>query len=405
MGQFVKKRKDRIITNKLLFILLFLSQILIGQTRKVLVVLKNQNPKITPELYFDLGFKSYVISKKSIIVDMIEVEPRVFPLKMFLSQTLERGVNCPLGPNINKIFSLEEFNSFTNINLNVCNNGSAYLSNFELKQPFKSIVCIEDNIVLNKSNVTNFKFRLKGQDWEDLPQNLFDKANQGFKISEILKIPSNYIGNIDFKGVLIVKNKYPLGTIFLDPTQPSFETNIITYTITSCSLKLLSSLPNMVKCAGGSDGSIRFKFDRDLESADEKLNLILKNSKGGVLGTRSVSASEFNNKNQEYIWEGIPSDTYILNYQVIKNNNGSIPLESNPIIVGTPEALSFTTTAIQPVSCYEGNNGQFMLTPGGGTGKYNYTISNVISNQVIATGEIARGTSTTLTGLKKGNIK
>ncbi len=344
------------------------------------------------------------------ILTLISLKESLWPLRIsiggyYVPLTSTNPV-CKEDISIN--YSLLNFNTDENLGTSACD-GEGGVYGFNLNEPQVSVgIC--DKIKIAKRQVTKYQYMLPGKGWVDFPisnQTLIDGIlTLNFKPIDLLG--SSVLGNIMIKGILEKNNNYDTLNISNNgilTSVPSFETNIITYTITSCSLKLLSSLPNMVKCAGGSDGSIRFKFDRDLESADEKLNLILKNSKGGVLGTRSVSASEFNNKNQEYIWEGIPSDTYILNYQVIKNNNGSIPLESNPIIVGTPEALSFTTTAIQPVSCYDGNNGQFMLTPGGGTGKYNYTISNVISNQVIVTGEIARGTSTTLTGLKKGEYK
>ncbi|QYS85492.1 SprB repeat-containing protein [Flavobacterium oreochromis] len=368
----------------------------------------------TNKLIYDARTKEY---------ELLEVSINDFPLR-FESRHYVKGFysnfnkNLRIGPddclrNDKTLMSYEDYISKKNRLLVGCDAGILIIP-FILDSK-QSVIGSCETLSIEGKMITSYFYLDNELNWKPFPKEyltFFDDeiTRLNFKPEKIFG--NSFSGNIKIKG-LIRKEELlalPKGTQFIlynngvPKNVDEFETNIVINDIFLCSIQIVDIKGNAVKCAGGSDGSIKFKFDRDLGSADEKLNLILKNSKGGVLGTRSVSASEFNNKNQEYIWEGIPSDTYILNYQVITNTSSRLPLESNPIIVGTPEALSFTTTAIQPVSCYEGNNGQFMLTPGGGTGKYNYTISNVISNQVIATGEIARGTSTTLTGLKKRGI-
>lgn len=209
--------------------------------------------------------------------------------------------------------------------------------------------------------------------------------NESFTFNKTDFLPNSYTGNIYFK-VLIDTDSTVVGE--------EVYSNIITYTVISCSPKLVSStVVSNAKCFNSSDGSILFKFDRDLD-LNEKFIFTLKNSvNNGVVDQREVLASEFNSHNQEYLWSSLHESSYVLEYQTIKGTDAPSSLVSSPsILITSPSKVTFSTSKTN-VLCHGAATGAITVEASGGTGNYQYSKDGGASWQ----------SSNVFTGLVAGN--
>ncbi|MFK7079693.1 hypothetical protein V3468_14980, partial [Flavobacterium oreochromis] len=185
------------------------------------------------------------------ILTLISLKESLWPLRIsiggyYVPLTSTNPV-CKEDISIN--YSLLNFNTDENLGTSACD-GEGGVYGFNLNEPQVSVgIC--DKIKIAKRQVTKYQYMLPGKGWVDFPisnQTLIDGIlTLNFKPIDLLG--SSVLGNIMIKGILEKNNNYDTLNISNNgilTSVPSFETNIITYTITSCSLKLLSSLPNMV---------------------------------------------------------------------------------------------------------------------------------------------------------------
>ncbi|MDC1285519.1 T9SS type A sorting domain-containing protein [Flavobacteriaceae bacterium] len=153
------------------------------------------------------------------------------------------------------------------------------------------------------------------------------------------------------------------------------SSNIVTY-------KIIPSAPGVVihpidntNCAvaGISNGRFVAEFDRPLKSG-EKISISLsRNDPLGVMGFTTEIATSLDSNNS-FTWP-TPlevADFYFIEYKAILGSDGSNPKTSREFDINDPPPISFDAVEKTAVNCFDGDDGEVLLTVSGGAGGFEY---------------------------------
>lgn len=196
------------------------------------------------------------------------------------------------------------------------------------------------------------------------PTSVSTTFNQTFQFNRAAYVPSDYIGNIDFR-VLIDSNSSITGE--------EIYSNIIYYNIIPCP-PFLNATPITEKtsCIYKSDGQVTLSFDRSLISNEHfEFNFFTKDNV--LIPTPSITLDATLKK---YTFSGIAQGEYYIKYQTFigaqQTSTNSAPYPTFKI--EPPTQFQFEIIETQP-SCYN-ESGKIQIKASGGTGPYLYKIDS-----------------------------
>ena len=236
--------------------------------------------------------------------------------------------------------------------------------------------------------------------WANFPNDLLGSHQVTFKLEDLFgNQASNYHNtNIKFRMQKYCTGKY---------------TNIVTYTMISCSPQLLSFTPSNTQCSYTDDGSFSMILDRDLASGKKlvtslffEFEPVTKPTVFNLLDQKDTTVL-IDNGDGTYTYQW-PSDTPILpgNYKVRYQTYDTTA--SNPVwdslegtedgfVIGNPPPITFSATKQNDVYCKGGSDGDIQLNASGGVGGFKYELNN--SGTWIP---FAASNTHNITGLPKG---
>ncbi|MDE3743069.1 T9SS type A sorting domain-containing protein [Maribacter polysaccharolyticus] len=165
-------------------------------------------------------------------------------------------------------------------------------------------------------------------------------------------------------------------------TEDKSESDIITYTVNPCPLKLDTTVnPNPasknVTCNGGSDGGFTVTFDRELTNTEYlEISFIRDNNNDGNFEEEpydtsgQLFADDFTNRS--YTYTGLSVGNYEIEWNQGLIAGGSlIPGGTATFQVTEPDPLGYSLTVpVQDVTCTL--DGEINISPSGGSGNYKY---------------------------------
>ncbi|TVZ53367.1 SprB repeat-containing protein [Dokdonia sp. Hel_I_53] len=188
----------------------------------------------------------------------------------------------------------------------------------------------------------------------------------------------NSLPNLNTPGIVRFRLDYGNGVL----------SDIVTYTITSCSPEIVGQPETkQTTCNYSNDGEFTVTFDRplDLDNGEQLTNIgVYSAGPDGVINTSddvftSASPPTASYTGSTYTYPNpLPAGEYILSYQA---TNASSDELSDPFVINNPPSLAYTITATD-ISCFEEDNGTITITIdpsyAGNTGSnptYYYTIN------------------------------
>ena len=277
----------------------------------------------------------------------------------------------------------------------------------DLIQPTNNTRC-KDELLFNQYsdgqnhdvNDLTWQYLNISNQWVDLP-NYNSRYPLNVSIEEALgsNYQSLFSGSLQLRYVISRNNN-------------SITSNIISFSIISCSPQLLSFTPQDAQCSYTDDGSFSMILDRDLEPGKKLVASLfyefkpITNPNSFNLLDQKDTTTLIDNADGTYTYQW-PSDTPILpgNYKVrYQTYDTTTP---NPVwdslegtedgfTISSPPPVTFEATKAKKVYCFGGSDGQIDLTASGDVGSFEYQIGSGAWNA------FTNAENHTITGLSAG---
>ncbi|WP_164126147.1 SprB repeat-containing protein [Sphingobacterium luzhongxinii] len=212
-----------------------------------------------------------------------------------------------------------------------------------------------------------WQYSLDGFNWISFPFAITNKQQTSFTGLQLLgaDIYKNIGKNIFFR------IDYQCGNLY---------SNTITANIIMDAPQVLATTPIAPTCHGGTDGSVKFKFNRDLYPGE--IMQIQFFEPGATLPYTTVlnldrfdTGNSYTPKMGDYGFQGLKAGNYTVKFQgKINGNDVTNPPDPIQVTITDPPPVAFNLSS-RDILCYGANDGQLDITATGGTGQYQVSIN------------------------------
>jgi hypothetical protein len=198
---------------------------------------------------------------------------------------------------------------------------------------------------------------------------------------------------VDYTGTLYIKFVVDYENLNTSKIE-IYESDIMGYSITTCSPLLKNSLPTTTKarCVGSATGSATLEFMSELKDNSKFLfNLFRANPVAPDTGfIKHIFALKNEVSNNTFTLGDIAAGSYVIKYQAQDVSNdgeelGSTPVVTDAFTISDPTPLTFRATAVQPVCSTD--IGGILISAQGGTSPYFYILDDateIIDSKIVS---------------------
>ncbi|MFD0962910.1 T9SS type A sorting domain-containing protein [Pseudofulvibacter geojedonensis] len=218
---------------------------------------------------------------------------------------------------------------------------------------------IDLNLDTTYNPIINWEYSVGSGSWQSLPAAYQNDTSINVNVSDLTGVSAG--NTVRFRLHLTSCN--------------NFISNIISYTVVSCSPQLLSFNTTNTQCSYTSDGSFTATFNRALNAGETLLMSLYRIDGGGTEVLINQESTTTLATGNTYTWPlPLPAANYVVKYQTETSGVFSSLETSSQFTINSPSAVSFTATKNNDVYCNGGNDGSINISASGGIGTYQYQI-------------------------------
>ncbi len=207
--------------------------------------------------------------------------------------------------------------------------------------------------------------------WEYFPDSMVTPNNVFFKVEDIPGL-ENYTGNFKVRFEI---DPLPVNVNPALEYQKNSYSSVMSYEIRNCTpLILAQDNPIDNLCSDSNNGSVKFTFDRPLQS-NEYINFSYLINGFAPTSTPAINSLSGNN---EFVLKNLPQGNYT-DIVFTSNINGVGAQSTNGLdfIITAPSKLAFTIPTPAQILCKGKATGSITVNATGGTPPYQYSLDNL----------------------------